>query len=284
MDLLLQALKLTWEFLNSAFVIAFVGGLVGALGGALGAQHIIERTSRRSEIVRELRNTNAGIMVGFSIVNAALALKKQHVQPMYEQFEAHRVDLAKFNADRAAGQLSKGAQFPFIADLRSFPAPLVPIETLKDLVFEKITAQGRALALVSVIEQSLVGLRDAIARREGLIQQFKGGAISNEQVPFYYFGLPLPTGTNQEYPDLIQAIHEYLDNLAFFAALLCKDLVAHGESVRMALTKRFGKEAPKVATVDFSGPTKAGLLPPEEPYADWLKGFGNQDKTDPGAK
>jgi hypothetical protein len=280
MNLIVDALKFTWGLLNSAFVIAFVGGLTGALGGALGAQHIIERTNRRAELLRELRNTNAAIMIGFSIVNAALALKKQHVQPMYEQFAAHKAALAKFNADRAAGQLAQGAQFPFVADLRSFPHPILPIETLKGLLFEKISAQGRALALLSVIEQSLVGVREAVLRRDALTQRFQSGEIPNQQVPFYYFGLPLPSGTNQEYPDLIAAIHEYLDDLGFFAVLLCEDLVAHGESVRTTFTEKFGKDAPKVSTVDFSGPREAGLLPPEANYADWLKGFTTKDKNE----
>lgn len=279
MDLLSQAIKLICEFLNSSFVIAFVGGLVGALGGALGAQHIIERSNRRSEIVRELRSTNAGIMVSFSIVTAALALKKQHVRPMYEKFNAHKAEFELFKQAHLAGRIPRNTQFPFLADLNSFPAPLAPIDTLKDLVFEKVTAQGRALALVSVIEQTLVGLRDSVAHRERLIEKFKSGDIPNEHVPYYYFGLPLQGGTNREYPDLIQVIHEYLDDLAFFSMLLCEDLAAHGNSIRSVFSKKYGKGAPKVSSVDFSSPKKAGLIPAEELYSDWLKGFAHQGKA-----
>ena len=72
--------------LNSAFSIALVGGFVGAVGGALGAQHIAERAKRREDLLKELRNTNAATIVSFAICNAALALKKQHVRPMHEQF------------------------------------------------------------------------------------------------------------------------------------------------------------------------------------------------------
>lgn len=280
MDYLLLALKTTWEYLNSAFVIAFVGGLAGALGGALGAQHIIERSGRRAELLRELRNTNAATMVGFSIVNAALALKNQHVQPMYEKFQSDKAALAKLEADRAAGQLVPGTQFPFVADLRSFPAPIVPIETLKALVFDKISAQGRALALVSVIEQSLVGLHNTIGHRDAMCRRFQSGAIPNQQIPHYYFGLPLPSGTNQEYPDLVETIHEYLDDLVFFAALLCEDLNSHGKAVRKAFFETFGKEAPKAAAADFSGPRKSGLLPPDKNYADWLKAFATKDANE----
>lgn len=280
MDQILLTLKSVWDVLNSAFVIAFVGGLSGALGGALGAQHIIERGSRRAELLRELRNTNAATMVGFSIVNAALALKNQHVQPMFEKFQADKAALAKFNVDRAAGLLSEGTAFPFVADLRSFPSPIVPIETLKALIFDKISAQGRALALVSVIEQSLVGLHNAIEHRDAICRRFQSGAIPNQQIPYYYFGLPIPAGTNQEYPDLVATILEYVDDLAFFAALLCEDLNFHGEAVRGAFTEKFKEKPPKVAAADFSGPRKSGLLPPDKNYADWLKAFTTKNPNE----
>ena len=280
MDSLLVALKPVFAFFNSAFVIAFVGGLTGALGGALGAQHIIERGSRRTELLRELRNTNAATMVGFSIVNAALALKNQHVRPLFEKFHADKAALAKFEVDRAAGRLSPGAQFTLVTDLRSFPAPVVPIDTLKTLVFDKISAQGRALALVSVIEQSLVGLHNAIRQRDEMCRRFQSGAVPSQQLPNYYFGRPLQSGTNQEYPDLVDAIHEYVDDLAFFAALLCEDLNSHGEALRTTLADKFWKEAPKATAADFSGPRKSGLLPPDANYADWLKAFATKNSNE----
>lgn len=260
-------------FLNSSFLVAFVGGLTGAVGGALGAQHIVERSKLRDELVKELRNTNAAIMVGFSIVNAALALKNQHVHPMCEKFFQDKAALETFKAQRAAGQVPKDTQYPFVADLRSFPAPNIPIETLKTLLFEKISSHGRPLALASVIEQSLVGLTTAILRRDSFAERMLSGAIPSGQVPYYYFGLPLPNGTNQEYPDLVKVISSYLDDLAYFTALLCQDLTVHGELIREAFTKKFRKDAPKVTTVDFSGPRKTGLIPPDTEYGDWLKAF-----------
>lgn len=263
-----------WGLLNSTFAIAFIGGLTGAFGGALGAQHIAERSKRREELLKELRNTNAAIMVAFSICNGALALKKQHVQPMYEQFGKDKDALRAFKAQRAAAQGQGNAPFRFVADMRTFPAPVVPIATLEQLVFEKISAYGRPLALVSVLNQSLVGLRDGIAKRDLFIHKIASGAIPAEQVPQYYFGMPLPTGDiNQEHPDLVEAIHSYVNDVGFFSALLCSDLVKHGETVRTAFTKKFGKGAPEVSSADFSAPRAKGLLPSDDQYADWLKGF-----------
>ncbi|AMC33547.1 hypothetical protein VN23_02505 [Janthinobacterium sp. B9-8] len=153
--------------------------------------------------------------------------------------------------------------------MRTFPAPFVPIETLKKLVFEKISAYGRPLALVSVLDQSLFGMREAIVKRDHLIHRFASGAIPNEQIPQYYFGMPLPAGdTNQEYPDSVEGIHSYVDDIAFFSTLLCIDLIKHGNKVRAAFTKKFGKGAPYVSIIDFSGPRESGLIPPDAQYAD----------------
>lgn len=280
LDHIWTTLGVIWGALNSNFAMAVIGGLTGAFGGALGAQHIVERSRRRDDLLKELRNTNAATMVTFSTCNAALALKKQHVQPMHEQFAREKEALRNFNEQRATGQRQGNAEYHFVADLRVFPAPVVPIETLKDLVFHKMSAYGRALALVSVLEQSLLGLKEAILKRDLLIQRFSSGAVPAEQLPQYYFGMPLRTGdTNQEYPDLVEAIYSYVEDIAFFSALLCVDLISHGNRTHAAFTKRFGKGAPNVTTVDFSKPREKGLIPPEAQYADWLKAFAEQDSS-----
>lgn len=260
--------------------MAVLGGLAGALGGALGAQHIVERSRRRDELLKELRNTNSATMIALTTCNTALSLKKQHVQPMFELFAQDKEALRKFKEQRATGQRQGNAVYHFTADLKTFPAPVVPIETLKDLAFHRISAYGRVLALVSVLEQSLLGLKEAVLRRDLLIQRFVSGAVPAEQLPQYYFGTPLHTGdTNHEYPDLVEAIHSYVDDIAFFSALLCTDLIEHGNSIRTAYTKSFGKDAPKVSTVDFSGPRQKGLIPPDAQYADWLNGFSMVDSS-----
>ncbi len=268
-----------WQWLNSNFSIAFVGGLTGAFGGALGAQRIVERTRQREEWLRELRNTNAATMVAFSICNAALATKKQHAEPLRSGFNKARDDLLKFQAERASGQTQGNTEYHVQLDLKIFPAPVVPIETLKDLVFQKLSAVGRPLALVSVLEQSLAGVRDAVAKREGLVQRFATGGIPEHLTAHFYFGLKLPNGhVSQEHADLVEGIYSYVDDIAFFSALLSDDLIRHGEKLHTAFLKRFGKDAPKVSKVDFSGPRKSGLMPPDSQYNDWLRAFVEQDE------
>lgn len=263
--------------LNSEFSIAILGGFVGAAGGALAAQNIAERAKRREDLLKELRNTNAAIIVSFSICNAALALKKQHVQSMHEQFAKEKELLHEFLTQRGKGALPADAEHMIAADLRTFPAPTTALETLKALVFEKISAYGRALALVSVLDQSLVGLRESIAKRDAWVHRFSSGSVPKSTFKDYYFGLQLPNGdTNQEYPDLVFAIYSYTDDVIFFSKLLCADLIKHGDAVRKPLTNKSEKGVPRVSTADFAGPRASGLLPPDDQYSDWLNGFTEQ--------
>jgi len=264
-----------WQYLNSNIAIAVIGGFTGAIGGALGAQRIVERSRRREERLKELRYTNAAIIVAHTVCNAALALKKQHVQTMREDFIKSRADLESFKAKRNANLIPPNVEFNLHMDMRNYPAPIVPIETLKHIVFQEISAVGRPLALVAVIEQSLIGLGAAIAKRDALIQRFSSGEIPEDKRLHYYFGLPLQGGhVNQEYPDLVEAIYSHVDDLAFFGYQLCTDLMKHGAKVREALiAEKSSKQVPHVSEVDYSGPKKTGLIPPDSQYGDWVNAF-----------
>ena len=274
------ALQTVWQWMNANFTIAFVGGLTGAFGGALGAQRIVERARQREDWLRELRNTNAATMVAFSACNAALATKKQHAEPLRKKFNEAKEALLTFQAERASGQRQGNAEYHVELDLKVFPAPVVPIETLKNLVFQRLSAVGRPLALVSVLEQSLAGARDAVAKREALVQRFATGQIPEKLTAHFYFGLKLPNGhVSLEHADLVEGVYSYVDDIAFFAALLCADLTEHGERLRAAYVKRYGKDAPQVSKVDLTGPKGSGLIPPDSQYNDWLRAFAKPDAS-----
>jgi hypothetical protein len=263
--------------MNSNFAIAFIGGFAGAIGGALGAQRIVERSRQREERLKELRFTNAAIMIAHTICNSALALKKQHVQPMRESFLKAVADFEALKTKRNAGQM---AEFHLEMDMRTFPAPTIPIETLKHIAFQELSTVGRPLALISVIEQSIIGLTAAIEKRDQIIKNFKNGDIPENNYTHYYFGLPNQKGhVNHEYPDLIEVIHSYVDDLALFSYILSKDFMTHGTKVREILIKKYSKQVPHVSEADFSRAVKSGLMPPDTPYKDWLNSFVERSNT-----
>lgn len=268
--------------LNSNFTTALLGSLAGAFAGAIAAQRIVERSKTREERLKELRNTNAAAMASFTTCNAALRLKKQHVQPLYDQFQQDKAAVEAFKAERASGQSQGSAPFHFVSDMRTFPAPIIPIESLRDLLFNKLSVAGRPLSLVCAVEEASHGLESAIAMRLSLIEKMKVQAIPKDLIPSYYFGFPLPNGdTNQEYPDLVFTIHSYTDDLAFFSYLLCCDLTAHAEKLHARIPKRLRKEAPKPTKADFTNARSSGLIPPDSQYGDWLKAFPQKPMNQP---
>jgi hypothetical protein len=212
--------------------------------------------------------------VCFSAFNVAAAFKKQHVQPMYDKFNQVNAELQTVQKERATGQRQGNAEFVLDADFRLFAAPSAPIETLKELVFNKISAQGRPLALVAILEQSFNGVKDAVMKRDALAQRFESGAITQNLLAKCYFGIRLPSGhTNHEFPDLVAAIHSYTDDVVFFSSLLCTDLIEHGARVRTEFRKKYGEVGPGMSTIDFSKLRKDGVIPPEAEYAGWLSAF-----------
>lgn len=273
-DALSSAANIGWTFLNSNVVIAFFGGMAGAIGGALGAQRIAQKAQKREELLKELRHTNAGITISHTICNSALALKKQHVKPMRESFLKDQSELEEFEIKRESGEVSEHEKFKFEPNMRTFPSPTLPVESLKHIAFQEISPTGRPLALVAMIEEALVELTSSIEKRDRLIRSFARGDIPENLLSYYYFGRPMEDGkVNQEIPDLVEAIYSYVDQLAFFSYQLCNDLTEHGKNVRKSLREKSPKEAPHVVEADFSRAFESGLMPTSDEYEDWLSMF-----------
>src|SRR5690348_15973525 len=93
--------------------------------------------------------------------------------------------------------------------------------------------------------------------------------------------MPLQNGeTNQDYPDLIFAIHSYLDDVAFFTYLLCPDLTNHARKLHMAIPESTRVTAPKPTEADFTAARASELIPPDAQYVDWLRAFPHSRADD----
>ncbi|MFZ1960036.1 MAG: hypothetical protein WAU63_02125 [Methylovirgula sp.] len=261
------------SFFNSVFFIATVGSLAGAFGGAWGAQRIAERSKDRAELLKELRNTNAAIVVAFSICNTLISAKKQHVKSLKENFEKARSDLIESQ--------TRGGIFAFQADFRTLPEIDLPLAILQAQIFEKLSLEGRGLMLMTTLVQSVGGLNAAILRRNQLIELYKRNSLPRPVLPSLYFGLAQNDGhIDQEYPDLISAIYTQNDDSIFFSQLLCNDLIEHGEKIFGSYEKQFGNGAPRISKPDFSKAEKAELMPPTGNYTDWLNMFVKHPPND----
>jgi hypothetical protein len=272
------SLDLAVAVLASSFTLALLGALTGAAGGAIAAVRIVERRKLRDELVKEIRNTNAAIMVCLAICNKALVLKKQHVLPLRAKFAADHAAFAEFIRQRRTGERQGNAVPQIAVDFRTVPGLTFSTGTLQSLMFGKISITGRALALMTTLTETATWLAAANAKRNELLERMKRSAPGAPELPALYFGTPSPTGqTNREYPETVLSVASHTDELIFFSSTLCNDLLAHGQELRATFIRRFGKkDAPGVNGVDFSADREAGLMPSDTAFSEWLNGLGGQ--------
>lgn len=267
----------TWEatknLANSAFTTALIASFAGAFAGAVAAQRIVERGKHREELLREIRNTNAAIAIAFGICNSLLALKKQYVKDLKTRFDAHKAAALEFKQKRKNGEIQGDEQFVFQADLQTLQTLPLPTDTLRAVVFERLSLVGRPLNLVMTLAQTAQSLDDSVNKRNTLIETYKTEfAIDDRNFPLLYFGFPYRDGhANLDYPGTVEAISNQTNDGIFFSNLLCNDLHEHGQHLADEFKKKFKKEAPRVEKVDF-GPA-AELMPDEKDYTDWTWAF-----------
>ena len=277
---------LDWEtiksFGNSAFTTSLLGALAGAYFGSTSAQKVAERSRRKNEFVKEIRNVNAAIALAFAIVNGVLALKKQNVAPMKADYEAecdkHKIWLEK----RRTGQIQGNAPFSLKADFRTTPTISQPIEVLKNVVFSQLSNTGRILNLVASLDGAIESLNTAISQRNELIELFKAEKLPpTANLPAMYLSLPYGDGhVNQQYADLVKGIASYADDSIFMSHLLCLDLVEYGKEVSDEYVKTLGGSPLKVTQVDFEKATESGQMPNREQYSTWFTAFQKQPKKE----
>jgi len=277
---------LSWDnvgtLLNSAFTTSLVGALAGAFAGARAAQHVAERAKENEQILTQIRTTNAAITASFSICNILLSLKKQHTKPLYETFVAKKAELKAFHQMRRAGQIPQDQPFKCTADFSAPQMPLLPIDVLQRLVFEKLSVLGRPLALTISLAGVSASLADLMQKRATLVEQFKHLPPNAEDVlAALYFGHPFAEGrVSTEYADTLEALFNQTDDGIFFSQLLCKDLMESSEKALAAYKKRAKKTAEHIISVDFNLALETGLMPDESKYQDWLRGV--QSSSSPG--
>ncbi len=275
-DELLSLLKAHWpdakNFFNSVFFTAIAGSLAGAFAGAVAAQRIADKTRNKDELLKEIRATNAAIMIAFGVCNSILLAKKQHIVALRETFNQHRVAA---RAVIAAQQAGRGEVFEFHGNFRTFDILSLPLPILQTQVFEKLSVQGRPILLLTTLDQSARGLNEAIRKRNQLVEMFKARSLpsSSSELLALYFGFPFQGRTDQQYSDSIEAIYKQADDAIWFSAKLCSDLSAHGEQLSATFKNKFGKGAPRIHKPDFAKATEGNLMPSDDDYADWVSMF-----------
>jgi len=271
---------ITWENLaaisNSSFTTSLVGALAGAYAGAYAAQKIAERSKERAEFQSQIRNTNAAITLSFMVCNAAISLKKQQTKVLCETYFKKQAELESLIKKRKLGEISSDVLFEFQADLRIVPIPVVPINGLRALVYEKLSVSGRPIALVPTLDGALSSLAETIENRNSLIASFKqlSPRARDTALPALYFGRPYGDGhVSTEYFDTMTGLKNQTDDVIFFSRLLCEELAEHGNRVLEKFKSQFKGVMDQINAFELSPEKTAGLIPPNEQYSEWLAGF-----------
>ncbi|NWC47859.1 hypothetical protein HX788_10465 [Pseudomonas edaphica] len=269
---------LGWSVDFGALFTTIVGALAGAGIGAWAAGYISERNKFREQLTKEIRDTNAAIVLALGVMNLGAGLKRQHVKALVEDYVEQRAkcheEVAKM---KAGGTQSEVPKINFL-ELQEIAPPVIH---LQEIVLSRISTAGRALAAVTALTDAVINLNCSLKRRNELIKQFKKDDFPvGARKEHFCFGLPYGDGvTNEEYGDSIKGISSYTNDVIFFSSELCADLHEHAELiVEQFRSRRLGGKTPNVNRIDLTEARKAGLIPSAEGYESWTSGFKKAPK------
>jgi hypothetical protein len=139
-EVLAELPTLAWACLNSNFGTALAGAAAGAIAGAWAAQLIASHGELRKAQLLEIRHTNAAINLVIGIVNSYVGMKRQFVLPMIAQMNKTRDRYDVYVAGRKKSGSPSVEPFHFTDELKIFSPPQIPIELLRDTLFDKINS------------------------------------------------------------------------------------------------------------------------------------------------
>lgn len=264
---LLPSLDFVRDFGWFSFCMTVVATLAGAFAGAWAAQRNTEKSKRIDHLKKEIQVSNRGIMLALSAINVALAIKKQYVKELKEQYdnELKRLDL------HMSRRPPPSEPFHAILMLHQLQAMNIPIEALQNIVMEQ--SSDKALRAVTSLGESIELLNNAIARRNDLIEDFKNRRVpEGYSVEAMYFGLPVKGNTNKEYSSTVKAIYLYNNDAIFFSLKLCEYLREHALKTASKYKEISGTKI-AVSEFDISAAKDQGLFPDDPSHTEWESSF-----------
>lgn len=246
----------------------FFTAAFGAFAGAVAAS----RAHNKRTIVAELNALNAAHELAVATANIILAVKRQHVLPLKEDFERIRVSYANHKAMRKAG--AQLAPFHFIVDMRSLTLPATPHVALEKMIFEKTLARGRALAALVTLVGSIDGLAISFKARNEIIEGRRTAQWNDQERLEFVLGLRTANGViDERFPSNIAGIVAQTDFCIFYAKTLANDLADYANTLRSKYSWFYLLRMSKIDKTDWSYAEKLGLMPNDDEYRDWLRGF-----------
>lgn len=246
----------------------FFTAAFGAFAGAFAAG----RAHNKRTILAELNALNAAHELSVAIANIFLAVKRQHALPLKEDFEKIRVAYGNHQTMAKAG--TQLARFHFTADMRSLTFPATPHVALEKMIFEKTLVRGRALAALVTLVGSIDGLAISIKARNEMAENRRTAQWGDQERLEFFLGLRSATGViDERFSTNIAAIVTQTDDCIFFSKTLATDLAQYANTFRWRESWFYRLRMPKIVETDWSYPENLGLMPKEDDFRDWLRGF-----------
>lgn len=246
----------------------FFTAAFGAFAGAFAAS----RAHNKRTIVAELNALNAAHELSVAIANILLAIKRQHVAPIKEDFERIKASYANHQAMVATG--TQHAPFHFVADMRSLTLPATPHVALEKMIFEKTLVRGRALAALVSLVGVIDGLAISIKGRNEMVENRRTAEWNDQERLQFFLGLRSTNGIiDERFPTNLAAITAQTDDCIFFAKILASDLAQYANKLNSKKSWFYRLRVPRIDGTDWTYPEKSGLMPKEDDYQNWLRGF-----------
>lgn len=257
--------------LSESFLSTLLASAFGALFGAWGAQLVISRKQARDALVSELNSISAALGLCFSVCNLYIALKKQHVKSLRDNFNALAARHAAFQVEARANP-GVPRVFAFQADFRTLNPVETASDTLLSLVFEKISIRHRGLGAAVALSNAISSLNRNIEYRNQIIRELRDNPLPPEVLIDRYLGLVANDGSvDERYPNALAAIYDENDQCIFYSQLLAKDLWDYGRKLRRRNLRRLNWNMPDLPLADWTQAQE--FLPKEDDFKDWLKGY-----------
>ena len=260
-------LKSWGTFLGANPFATFISAALGAFAGAWATS----RRETKRAVVAELNSINAARALSFSVCSAFIAQKKQYIRDLKTNYDDSRNEFIAAHG-AAAAMPNQLVVIDFKPNFSNLTPVKLPLETLERQVLDKTSVVGRALMAATQLFTVIDCFDKAIEFRNELVSSIRKNRPPEDELARFYFGLRGPTGIDERFRNNVDALSLYADDCIFFSKLLAGDLLIYGKKLRRQNAWRVWG-LPYIDREDWTEAHEAGLIPPDEQYKDWLKGF-----------
>ena len=237
---------------------------------------------KKHSTAKTLLRTNVAIGLVYQFITTFLNIKQQHVQGMYDDYEAANKLIHAHYKGLQDGTIPRGTPSP-VPPLNNFSVEKqdVRVEKLED-VLEDLTVTGRPIHAASVLRQSAMSLNMLLGERDAMLQKLKaetnGGQLGFRQIAFM-FALPVGKGADFTFQSNVRGIQGKTNKSIHFCRILYEDLYAHGKTARAAYTKKYRSQIPEITELSFDKGKAATLFPDRDEYKDWDESFVTRPRS-----